>query len=121
MTVSEPIDTPVASPAPASPALSSPRDPEELPDLPREGRPSPEAAARAVVQKPQIGDTRPAPPVPLVPDDDATAAKPRRRRRRGGRGRGGGGGGQASTLVREEADEVFDPRRRGRERKGRPV
>jgi ribonuclease E len=106
-----------------SPKPSSPRDPEELPDLPREGRPSPEAAARAVVQKPRIGDTRPAPPLPHEPegDDESASAKPRRRRRRGGRGRGGGGGQASSTLVREEADDVFDERRRGRERKGRPV
>ena len=37
-------------------------DPSELPERLSEGRPSPEAAARAVVQRPKIGDTRPAPP-----------------------------------------------------------
>ncbi|MCU0260823.1 MAG: hypothetical protein MUE78_07375, partial [Ilumatobacteraceae bacterium] len=38
-------------------------DPDELPDPIREGRPTDVAAAeRALVRKPQIGDTRPAPP-----------------------------------------------------------
>ena len=43
----------------------------ELPERPIEGRPSVEAAERALVRKPQIGDTRPAPGAPT-----------RRRRRR---------------------------------------
>ncbi|MEY3617902.1 MAG: hypothetical protein RL726_600 [Actinomycetota bacterium] len=37
-------------------------NPVELPERMNEGRPSPEAAARAVVPRPKIGDTRPAPP-----------------------------------------------------------
>ncbi len=37
-------------------------NPSELPERLSEGRPSPEAAARAVVPRPKIGDTRPAPP-----------------------------------------------------------
>src|SRR5918994_5973046 len=37
-------------------------DTPELPEPLREGRASPEAAERALVRKPQIGDTRPAPP-----------------------------------------------------------
>src|SRR5688572_30386610 len=36
------------------------RRPDDLPDRPSEGRPSPEAAARAEVVRPKIGDTRPA-------------------------------------------------------------
>lgn len=41
----------------------------ELPDHPREGRlVSPEAADAALVRKPQIGDTRPAPIQPVAPD-----------------------------------------------------
>ncbi|MDQ6698236.1 MAG: hypothetical protein M3Z46_12340, partial [Actinomycetota bacterium] len=36
----------------------------ELPDPPNEGRPSVEAAERALVRRPQIGDTMPAKPVP---------------------------------------------------------
>ena len=40
----------------------------ELPEHPREGRlVSPEAADAALVRKPQIGDTRPAPIQPVVP------------------------------------------------------
>lgn len=41
----------------------------ELPEHPREGRlVSPEAADAALVRKPQIGDTRPAPIQPVAPD-----------------------------------------------------
>ena len=41
----------------------------ELPEHPREGRlVSPEAADAALVRKPQIGDTRPAPMQPVAPD-----------------------------------------------------
>jgi len=77
----------------------------ELPDRHRENRPSAAAAEAALVRRPQIGDTRPAPDAPASTSvtggaDDAPgggedgAAKPRRRRR-GGRGRGGGSGGQS--------------------------
>src|SRR5207253_4263874 len=74
------------------------------------------------------GDSRPAPA-----DEEDEAPEPtsgtRRRRRRGGRGRGGGGGGgngdrAATATVEAEAqalDEETLDRRRGRERKGRPV
>ncbi len=80
----------------------------ELPDRHRENKPSAEAAEAALVRKPQIGDSRPAPAAEDgdTPDADApgagaagegTSASSRRRRRRGGRGRGGsGGGGQGS-------------------------
>jgi ribonuclease E len=120
------------------------RRPDDLPDRPIEGVPSPEAAAKAEV-KPQIGDTRPAPPfVPRVPPP-RTAPKPeadadkaeqgdrgeakapgtgaKRRRRRGGRGRGSG----QKTAVTQATGEAVEldaetlERRRGRERKGRPV
>ena len=117
------------------------RRPDDLPDRPIEGVPSPEAAARAEV-RPQIGDTRPAPPfVPKVPPPrpaGAAAEKPaegeqksggqKRRRRRGGRGRGAGGqktavGATAAAPGTEpaELDAETLERRRGRERKGRPV
>ena len=85
------------------------RQPDELPDRISENRPSAEAADRATVRKPQIGDTRPAPP---SSDGDGgggggsegrqgggggqegggTSSSARRRRRRRGRGGGGGGG-----------------------------
>ena len=76
----------------------------ELPDRMSENRPSAEAADRATVRRPQIGDTRPAPPSddgdggPTSGRGDGggngeTSSSARRRRRRGGRGRGSGGGG----------------------------
>jgi len=103
----------------------------ELPERPGEGRPSVEAAERALVRKPQIGDSRPAPANAQAPDKPATGdgTTPKRRRRRGGRGRGSGGGGRSTTPVRpvltddvplELDDDVLETRR-GRERKGRPV
>ncbi|MCU1453951.1 MAG: ribonuclease, partial [Acidimicrobiales bacterium] len=118
----------------------------ELPDRHREGRPSAEAAERSLVRrKPQIGDTLPVPPGADTTDAAARTAKPtddspggeggaRRKRRRGGRGRGGGstgGDGQTRSSSRPitsvtddspiELDEETLERRRGRERKGRPV
>jgi ribonuclease E len=101
--------------------------PDELPERAGEGRPkSAEAAERALVRKPQIGDSRPAPEPVAEPE-----TKPKSRRRRGGRGRGGGGGDRAAKTVQpveailggeplELAEEDLE-RRRGRHRKGRPV
>ncbi len=71
------------------------RNPEELPERIFEGKPkSAEAAEKALVRRPQIGDSRPAPD---SEGGDAVAepaepAKTPAKRRRGGRGRGGGGG-----------------------------
>jgi ribonuclease E len=116
-----------------SKAAERSRMPDELPERAMEGRPkSAEAAERALVRKPQIGDSRPAPePAPAEP-------KAKSRRRRGGRGRGGGGGGggraaapATSGRVKpveailggdaiELDEETFD-KRRGKQRKGRPV
>jgi ribonuclease E len=116
----------------------------ELPDLPNEGRPSPEAAERALVRRPQIGDTRPSKPASASEtggsqDDIATSSSAsagstaapattgnRRRRRRGGRNKSGGGGSNQpvrASVDREpiEIDEETLERRRGRERKGRAV
>ncbi len=51
--------------------MSSP----ELPEHPREGRlVSPEAAEATLVRKPQIGDTRPAPIMPVAPPTDSAPA-----------------------------------------------
>jgi ribonuclease E len=117
----------------------------ELPDRHRENKPSPAAAEAALVRKPQIGDSRPAPATPTSPESDsggggangggAGSASARRRRRRGGRGRGGSGGGGGGgtgratpspvTAITDDApvdlDEATLSARRGRERKGRPV
>jgi ribonuclease E len=123
------------------------RNPDDLPDRHSENRPSPEAAERALVRKPQIGDTLPASgPAPAARPTattpaakrstagEGTGASPgtRRRRRRGGRGRGGSGGGGGAGrpqpvegLTGDESPIELDAetleRRRGRERKGRPV
>ncbi len=122
-------------------------DEPELPEPLRENRPSPEAAERALVRKPQIGDTRPAPA--SSPDDSAEEAPtpPAARRSRGGSsaGRaasaggcgGGGGGGRGNDGKRKRApraprsgaprvpladlDDDLADQRRGRERNGRPV
>ena len=51
--------------------MSSP----ELPEHPREGRlVSPEATEATLVRKPQIGDTRPAPIMPVAPPTDSASA-----------------------------------------------
>jgi ribonuclease E len=116
----------------------------ELPDLHREGRPtSVEAAAEAVVRRatppgaparPKIGDTIPADalraPERAKPAEDTDEGSKRRRRRRGGRGRSSGSGATQAPDRPVEAVIAHDPveldeetieRRRGRERKGRPV
>ncbi len=85
------------------------------------------------VRKPRIGDTRPAPGIQAQPGTDSAvdpAATGRRRRRRGSRGRGTAAG-DPSTLKGLGSDGgdrqvvPLDPamleRRRGKERKGRPV
>ena len=98
-------------------------DPTELPEPLREGRASVEAAERALVRKPQIGDTRPAP----------KSVEPVRRG-------GGGGGGRGAAERRGDTADAKKRRttrgrqartadtttgeaelRRGRERNGRPV
>ena len=70
----------------------------EMPEPMSEGRPSVEAAERALVRRPQIGDTMPIPSSPppgpartAASDDEAGAAGPKRRKRRGSGGRSGGG------------------------------
>ncbi len=74
-----------------------------------------------VARKPQIGDTRPAPPRPAPPaPSDAPASTARKRRRRGGRS-GSKQPASTATPVAPEIDAEIAERRRGRERKGRPV
>ena len=118
-----------------APAAATDRLPDDLPDRPNEGRPSPEAAARAEVapRKPRIGDTRPA---PRASSDNGEARSEgqgqKRRRRRGGRGRRGGTGdgrrpATSAASYDFDADDAIElddetmEQRRGRERKGRPV
>src|SRR5215217_3188812 len=104
----------------------------EMPEPLRENRPSAEAAERALVRKPQIGDTRPAPAPPAAATPapaakrgrkttaargDGSAAKraggeeKRKRTPRGQRGRG---------ATAQPPVDVLE-QRRGRERNGRPV
>jgi ribonuclease E len=82
--------------------------------------------------KPQIGDTRPAPPLPTARgagrqpgNDDSPNGDRSRRRKRGSRGRGSQTDRRPveAVLVDEpvEVDEETLEKRRGRERKGRPV
>ena len=140
------------------------RQPDELPKRMSQNRPRDAAAAGdALVKKPQIGDSRPAPttessPTEAKADDQSTGpARSGSRRRRGGRGRGGGGGGgqqgqggqqpaQGQQQVQQgqrgqqqkkgaaprpveailggdgpDLDDETLERRKGRERKGRPV
>jgi ribonuclease E len=115
----------------------------ELPDLPHEGQASPEAAAAATVPYRPSTDAPASPgsgPAPPGPNSPATAPSgPKKRRRRGGRGRGKGKGGDSASVAapsghpapltaaddddeeRVALDAETLERRRGRERKGRPV
>jgi len=87
------------------------RQPDELPKRMSQNRPrDTEAAADALVKKPQIGDSRPA-PASETPVTEAKAegqgtgtARSGNRRRRGGRGRGGGGGGQQQGQKQGQQD-----------------
>ena len=142
------------------------RQPDELPKRTSQNRPRDAAAAEeALVKKPQIGDSRPAPAADAPETADAPKtdgqvtgqARSGNRRRRGGRGRGGGGGGQQQGQNNQQSqqqgqnagqqtkgqqqkktgtprpveailggdgpdldDETLE-KRKGRERKGRPV
>ncbi|MEM8748124.1 MAG: Rne/Rng family ribonuclease [Actinomycetota bacterium] len=74
----------------------------ELPEKIRENKPSVEAAEKALVKRPKIGDTMPIPSAPppgpaTTTDEDpgpgGSGGGQKRNRRRGGRGRSGGKGG----------------------------
>jgi ribonuclease E len=96
-----------------------------MPDVPSEGKVTdPKVAASAVVRRPQIGDTRPAPvappPQPIQQSSSGDGGGNKKKRRRGGRGRSrsrSGGGGDSTETI--DADII--ERRRGRTRDGRPV
>ncbi|HEY3143947.1 MAG TPA: Rne/Rng family ribonuclease [Acidimicrobiales bacterium] len=110
--------------------------PDELPDHPREGRPSVEAAEKAVVRKapprapakPKIGDTMPAPPRAAghndsgdsAGSDDAGGSVSAKRRRRRRRGKGGGDSGNGGNAGREKT--VAPPSSQGRgTRRAQPI
>jgi hypothetical protein len=98
----------------------------ELPEPMREGRPSAEAAERALVRKPRIGDTMPMPTTPPPgpasrPSDDDGDGEPKRRRRgagsRAGLGRdsaSGSGDGSAQRSDGSSSGALKKGRRRGR-------
>jgi ribonuclease E len=108
----------------------------ELPDRLSEGRASIEAANHALVRKPQIGDTRPAPGA-AAPAPAATKAKrpvkpkpaPGESQQREAADVGGDAAkkrrkritGPAAPFDTDELDAEALERRRGRERNGRPV
>jgi ribonuclease E len=89
-----------------------------------------DVAERALVRKPQIGDTRPAPSQVSAAKsgDSGSGDGQKKRRRRGGRGRsrsgsssGSGGQGGRSQLTPEQVEADIIERRKGRERDGRPI
>lgn len=86
----------------------------ELPDHPREGRlVSPEAADAALVRRPQIGDTRPAPAQPAGSAPETSGAKPKGTApNKRGKSRGLKFGGE--TSVTDENEVLEKPARRNR-------
>ncbi|MGA9276486.1 Rne/Rng family ribonuclease [Ilumatobacter sp.] len=82
----------------------------ELPEKISEGRPSAEASEKALVRKPQIGDTMPVPSSPPPgrasgSGDDAPKERSggSKRRRRGGKGKGGGSSSDMSESRQQNA------------------
>jgi ribonuclease E len=84
----------------------------ELPERISEGRPSPEAAERAVVRRPQIGDTRPAAPAAAP----AAAAPPRQP---GGQRAGKQNGQQQQQQQQQRATAEGDAAKKKRRRGGK--
>ncbi len=108
----------------------------ELPDPPKEAKMyNLETGADALVRKPQIGDTRPAPATQILPNVIPTPSgqngdqpsgsraksKIRRGNRRGGRNRRGRTERNDSDNVSTNTDADLIERRRGKERNGRPL
>ena len=116
---------PGAAPAPAD-------DRPELPESMREGRADPEAAERALVRKPQIGDTRPAPkgdPTPPAPPSvtppGGTGGGRKQTRRSRSRSGGSGGDNRSAEQVAGSAEatapataELAAPSKAGRRKQG---
>ncbi len=118
----------------------------ELPERISEGKASVEAAEAALVRRPQIGDTRPAPAksgesVAATAHEaaESEASTARKKRRRSGAGAGGAaasgpvsgnpgrgrGGSPTAVSTGRGSSAQLDPdvleKRRGRERNGRPI
>jgi ribonuclease E len=86
-------------------------DPVELPEPMREGRPSPAAAEQALVRRPQIGDTRPAPP----PPPGGPVVKPAGERQSGQRQSGQQGQRQAGQRQQGERQQGQRPAGQGQQ------
>ena len=136
-----------SGPADTSASEVDDRNDIELPEPMREGRPSAEAAERALVRKPRIGDTMPMPttPPPGSAAGKAPAGDGDQRRRRRGSGSPGGSGDPSGQRADEgsaaggakksrrgrgrnkvqsdgaELDAATLEQRRGRERNGKPI
>ena len=99
------------------PQPRSQRQPLELPDPPNEGRMmSTEAAGEALVRKPQIGDTRPAPPSAQAAVPAVQAAK---QPKQSGQGRNGGSNSNADNADKSSESGERNKSRRGGKRGGR--
>ena len=93
------------------------RQPLELPDPPNEGRMmSTEVAGEALVRKPQIGDTRPAPPSAQTAAPAVQAAK---QPKQSGQGRSNGGNNGADNAEKSSESGERNKSRRGGKRGGR--
>ena len=97
------------------PQARAQRQPLELPDPPNEGRMmSAEVAGEALVRKPQIGDTRPAPPSAQTATPAVQAAK---QPKQSGQGRNGGGNSNSDNNVNNN-DKSSDGGERNKSRRG---
>jgi ribonuclease E len=91
------------------------RQPLELPDPPNEGRMmSSEVASEALVRRPQIGDTRPAPPSAQTA---ASAVHADRQPKQSGQGRNGGGNSDADNNISNN-DKSSEGGERNKNRRG---
>jgi len=70
----------------------------ELPDRLSEGRPSPEAAEKALVRRPQIGDTRPSSVAPAIAPPASAKAQPNAKNAQRAKTPKAGGGAQKSPI-----------------------
>ena len=94
---------------------SDDRQPDELPDRASENRPKdPAVAEAALVRKPQIGDSRPAPVAPAEPAPTRSGS----RRRRGGRGRGGGQGQGQGQAAAAQGQKQQGQKQQGQKQQG---
>ena len=97
------------------PQARAQRQPLELPDPPNEGRMmSVDVAGEALVRKPQIGDTRPAPPSAQTATPAVQATK---QPKQSGQGRNGGGNSNADNNVNNN-DKSSDGGERNKSRRG---